>query len=80
MNDLVLTRQKPCLMLFHICFSDPAMKQFLLHLDETNKLGAKFVLQDLDETHLFINSDILETLQEKIDGLMDKISFPVTQN
>ena len=52
------------------------MKQFLLHLDETLALGKKFVLNDLDEHHLFIASDILKTLQDKIDELMDKISVP----
>lgn len=56
---------------------DPVMKQFLLHLDETLALGKRFVLNDLDEHHLFINSDILKTLQDKIDELMDKISVPV---
>ena len=54
------------------------MKQFLLHLDETNSLGRKFILQDLDETHLFVSADIVETLQSRIDDLMDKLSFPVT--
>jgi len=54
---------------------DPQMKQFLLHLDETNSLGTKFVLQDLDSTHLFISSDIIETLRNKIDDLMDQINF-----
>ena len=57
--------------------SDPAMKQFLLHLDETKELGRPFVIQDLDETHLFINGDVLETLQESIDDLMDRLHFPV---
>ena len=57
---------------------DPAMKQFLLHLDESNALGKKFVIKDLDETHLFISGDILDTLQDKIDGLMDKLNFPMT--
>jgi TFIIH basal transcription factor complex TTD-A subunit len=38
---------------------DPAMKQFLLYLDETHKLGSRFIIQDLDETHLFISSDVL---------------------
>jgi len=56
---------------------DPAMKQFLLHLDETQALGKKFVLNDLDETHLFITADIISTLRNKIDELMDKISAPV---
>jgi TFIIH basal transcription factor complex TTD-A subunit len=58
-------------------YSDPAMKQFLLHLDETLALGSKFILQDLDETHLFISSDIVETLQARVDDLMDQLSIPV---
>ena len=56
---------------------DPAMKQFLLKLDDTKALGKKFVIRDLDETHLFIAADILETLQDQVDGLMDKLSFPL---
>lgn len=56
---------------------DPAMKQFLLHLDETEELGRRFVIQDLDETHLFLSAEILPVLQERIDDLMDKLSFPV---
>lgn len=55
------------------------MKQLLLHLDETNALGNKFILQDLDETHLFIATEILEVLQSRIDDLMDKISFPLAE-
>ncbi|XP_076368353.1 transcription factor B5 isoform X2 [Tachypleus tridentatus] len=58
---------------------DPAMRQFLLHLDESNGLGKRFIIQDLDETHLFIATEILETLQARIDDLMDQISFPVTE-
>lgn len=56
---------------------DPAMRQFLLHLDESKQLGRTFILQDLDETHLFIDPDIVPILQEKIDGLMDKLYFSV---
>ncbi|KAH6937001.1 hypothetical protein HPB50_025090 [Hyalomma asiaticum] len=58
---------------------DPAMKQFLLHLDDTNALGKKFIIQDLDETHVFITAEILETLQNKIDDIMDQISFPLSE-
>lgn len=58
---------------------DPAMKQFLLHLDETTEFGRKFVLQDLDDTHLFIAADIVETLQDRIDDLMDKMSFSIAE-
>lgn len=54
---------------------DPQMKQFLLHLDDTKALGQKFVLQDLDSTHLLISADIIELLKSKIDDLMDQFSF-----
>lgn len=53
------------------------MKQFLLHLDETMALGQKFIIQDLDDSHLFISVEILETLQARIDDLMDQVSFPI---
>ena len=36
-----------------------------------------FSTQDLDETHLFIDPEIVPVLQEKIDGLMDKLYFSV---
>lgn len=55
------------------------MRQFLLHLDETLALGRKFIIHELDDTHLFISPDILDTLQAKVDDLMDQISFPVTE-
>lgn len=58
---------------------DPAMKQYLLHLDESNCLGKKFVLQDLDETHLFIAAGVMGSIQIKIDELMDSNSFPIGQ-
>ena len=64
-------------MLFN--YSDAVLKQFLLHLDETLAFGKKFVLEDLDETHLFISSDIVNTLKEKVWELMDNNSFNVTK-
>lgn len=57
---------------------DPAMKQFLLHLDETSALGGKFIIQDLDDTHLFISAEFLSILRTKVDDLMDQISAPIT--
>lgn len=54
------------------------MKQFLLHLDETSALGGKFIIQDLDDTHLFIAAEYLSILRSKVDDLMDQISAPIT--
>lgn len=59
-------------------FSDPAMKQFLLHLAENLVLGKNFVHTDLDDHHLFIDPDILGRLQERVDHLMESLSFPMT--
>ena len=53
---------------------DPAMKQFLLFLDEKLKLGSRFIIQDLDETHLFISVDVVDQLKAQIDGFMDQES------
>jgi TFIIH basal transcription factor complex TTD-A subunit len=58
---------------------DPAMKQFLLHLDEKLALGKKFIIQDLDDTHLFVSSDIVEILRNRVDDLMDQISYTEKQ-
>ncbi|KAL3052447.1 general transcription factor IIH subunit 5 [Gymnodraco acuticeps] len=58
---------------------DPAMKQFLLFLDEKMALGKKFILKDLDDTHLFILEEVVKTLQERVGELMDQNSFPFKQ-
>ncbi|MBN3300170.1 TF2H5 factor, partial [Amia calva] len=60
-------------------YSDPAMKQFLLFLDETSALGKKFIIQDLDDTHVFILAEVVQILQERVGELMDQNSFPITQ-
>jgi hypothetical protein len=44
-------------------------------LDDIGELRGKFVLEDLDETHLLIDTDYFERLKEKIDDLMDKHSY-----
>ena len=56
---------------------DPAMKQLILFLQESNEFGHHFIIEDLDEEHLFIENDhrLLGRIQEKIDELMEKNSF-----
>ncbi|KXJ20514.1 General transcription factor IIH subunit 5 [Exaiptasia diaphana] len=58
---------------------DPAVKQFLLFMDENNVLKQKFIIEDLDETHLFVSADIVPVLQEKVWELMDNNSFNIAQ-
>ena len=46
-------------------------------MDETRALGEKFILEDMDATHLFVAAKIVKTLEAKLWELMDKLSFPV---
>ena len=55
--------------------SDSTMKQFLLYLDDIGEIGGKFVLEDLDETHVLIDTDYVDKLKDKMDDLMDKHSY-----
>uniref|UniRef100_A0A8C5W467 General transcription and DNA repair factor IIH subunit TFB5 n=1 Tax=Microcebus murinus TaxID=30608 RepID=A0A8C5W467_MICMU len=42
----------------------PATKQFLLYLDESSALGKKVIMQDIDETHVFVIADLVNVLQD----------------
>ncbi|MFH4977735.1 hypothetical protein AB6A40_004444 [Gnathostoma spinigerum] len=53
---------------------DPAMRQLLVHLDESRALGSKFVVKELDETHIFVDREIIQILERKLDQLMESLS------
>ncbi|KAF8360088.1 gtf-2H5, partial [Pristionchus pacificus] len=53
---------------------DPAMKQLLIHLDETRALGSKFIVKELDDTHIFVDKEIQEVLDNKLDDLMEAMN------
>ena len=44
---------------------DIPTKVFILHLNDEQLPSERFVIQDLDDTHLFIKSDMLETVKER---------------
>jgi TFIIH basal transcription factor complex TTD-A subunit len=50
---------------------DPAIKQFILHLDQVHS----FVLKDLDETHLMVDASVGTLIEEELDKLADKNTF-----
>lgn len=58
---------------------DPAMRQFLLHLDESRALGPKFVLRELDETHVFVDREIVPVLEQKLEQLMESLAPDITE-
>ncbi|KAK4191606.1 TFIIH subunit TTDA/Tfb5 [Podospora australis] len=45
---------------------EPAIKSILLHIDKT-QLNNEAIIEDLDDTHLFVKEQMLKTLQSKLD-------------
>ncbi|KUF81121.1 General transcription factor IIH subunit 5 [Phytophthora nicotianae] len=61
--------------------TDPATKQYLLHLNET-AVQQRFVIEDLDDTHLFIVPDpkVIAFIEKKMDEWNEKNTYqPPTQ-
>ena len=55
--------------------SDPAMKQLLLKLHEEEP----FIIEDLDDTHLFIQEKYMDTLQQKFDLALEENVYKVAE-
>ncbi|GAA6064085.1 hypothetical protein JCM10212_003443 [Sporobolomyces blumeae] len=53
---------------------DPAVKQILLQLDENNSFG-RFIIADLDDTHLLIQGDHLDRVQHELELELEKNHF-----
>ncbi|XP_075397814.1 general transcription factor IIH subunit 5-like [Tenrec ecaudatus] len=58
---------------------DPAMKQFLLFSDESNALWKKFIIQDIDDTHVFVVSELLSVFRTQVGELMDQNAWSLIQ-
>lgn len=40
---------------------------------------AKFIIQDIDGTHVFVIAELVNVLQERVGELMDQNAFSLTQ-
>ena len=49
------------------------MKQFILHLNDKKSADKKFILEDLDATHLLIKGDVRDEITRKVDEWMDEV-------
>lgn len=54
---------------------DAPTKQFILHLNESKPVEKRFVLQDLDATHLLIKAKAREEILAKVEKWMDENVF-----
>lgn len=53
---------------------DPAMLQLIRHMDKTREIGYKFVVKQLDETHILVDQESVPMLKNKVDQFMDQLS------
>jgi bifunctional DNase/RNase len=49
------------------------MKQFIIHLNDKKSADKKFILEDLDATHLLIKGDVRDEITRKVDEWMDEV-------
>ncbi|CAD5212176.1 unnamed protein product [Bursaphelenchus xylophilus] len=53
---------------------DPAMLQLIRHMDKTQELSYKFIIKQLDETHILVDRDAVTHLKQRVDSFMDQLS------
>ena len=53
---------------------DPPAKQFIRQLDEKRSVDKKFILEDLDATHLLIDGKAIDEIERKVEAWMDEVS------
>ena len=51
------------------------MKQFIIHLNEQKIADKKFIIEDLDATHLLIKGEVKDEITRKVEEWMDEVSY-----
>lgn len=54
------------------------MKQFIIHLNDKKSADKKFILEDLDATHLLIKGEVRDEITRKVDEWMDEVRIYVS--
>ena len=52
---------------------DPPTKQIILRLNSNT--SPPFVIQDLDETHLFVKSEYVKRVMEEVERCLEEVTF-----
>eukprot|EP00584_Thalassiosira_punctigera_P009550 CAMPEP_0172544196 /NCGR_PEP_ID=MMETSP1067-20121228/14400_1 /TAXON_ID=265564 ORGANISM="Thalassiosira punctigera, Strain Tpunct2005C2" /NCGR_SAMPLE_ID=MMETSP1067 /ASSEMBLY_ACC=CAM_ASM_000444 /LENGTH=64 /DNA_ID=CAMNT_0013330719 /DNA_START=266 /DNA_END=460 /DNA_ORIENTATION=- len=51
------------------------MKQFIIHLNDQKIVDKKFIIEDLDATHLLIKGEVRDEITRKVEEWMDENVF-----
>jgi TFIIH basal transcription factor complex TTD-A subunit len=52
---------------------DVPTKQYIQHLNDLKPVDKKFILEDLDATHLLVKKKVREEIDRKVEGWMDEV-------
>lgn len=58
---------------------DPSIKQYIVHLNDSLAFGENFIINDLDDQHLFVQSNFVERIKNRLEEHVDKISYDSSQ-
>ncbi|CAG8521235.1 4709_t:CDS:2 [Ambispora gerdemannii] len=56
---------------------DPAVKQVILSMN--NSEHKPFIIEDLDETHLFVDTTHVERIKRRVEQLLEENTYKVEQ-
>lgn len=56
---------------------DIPTKQFIVHMNDTKPVDKKFIIKDLDATHLLVKHKAKAEITRKVDEWMDEVCVPV---
>lgn len=58
---------------------DIPIKQFLLYLEDKQDAGARFIIANLDDTHLFVKQDAVALIRRELDKLFEENQYSFIQ-
>ncbi|KAF8321939.1 uncharacterized protein EI90DRAFT_3069153 [Cantharellus anzutake] len=59
---------------------DPAVKQILVHMNASTNPENHFIVQDLDDTHLLIKADVVNTVLKNLEVEVSMAPHWVSRN
>jgi hypothetical protein len=57
--------------------SDIPSKEYILRLNEEKSQNEKFLLEELDDTHLFVKAVAVEHLQKKLKEFQERNTYEI---
>ena len=54
-------------------------KQYIIYLNQLKNIDKKFIIEDLDSTHLLVKKKARDEISRKVEAWMDEVSIRIVQ-